>query len=380
MRTQGEGTLYEREDNGRWVAMINLVNDNGKRVRKSKTVATKKLAEAALKELRAQYAGIDPDGATKTVGELLRAWLEFKSTEISKATADQYRYAVVHLTKGLGDVLLTDLRPQRIDTFLRKQTTLSPRYRKLLRTILSMALDQGVNWQLVSSNAAKFSAKIKQPETEGRGLTETQAQKLLEAAKGDRLEALWIIMLMLGLRRGEALGLEWSDYDEARKILSISRQLRKDGSIGELKTRGSKRTIPVPAPVADALEAHRTKQEGEKLLLAAEAGQWASAGTIFTSGLGTYLDPDNVSHYFKRLANKAGLGDWHIHELRHSAATFMLVRGVPLEVVADILGHSSIRITADTYGHLTTERLKVGAEAMEAVFRDLSKSATEGQL
>ena len=89
---------------------------------------------------------------------------------------------------------------------------------------------------------------------------------------------------------------------------------------------------------------------------------------MFTTVTGNYLDPDNASKLFKSVARKAGLGDWHIHELRHSAASFMLTKGVAFEVVADILGHSSIRITKDTYGHLTTERLKVGAAAMDSLF------------
>jgi integrase len=89
---------------------------------------------------------------------------------------------------------------------------------------------------------------------------------------------------------------------------------------------------------------------------------------MFTTVQGFYLDPDNASKLFKNVARNAGIGDWHLHEFRHSAATFMLTQGVPLEVVADILGHSSIRITKDTYGHLTTERLKVGSAVMNELF------------
>ena len=148
-----------------------------------------------------------------------------------------------------------------------------------------------------------------------------------------------------------------------------------------MKTKGSKRSIPVPVAVTDALETHRSRQLSEIANLAAEGIQWRNQGVIFTTGIGTYLNPDNASHYFKALAKRAALDDWHLHELRHSAASFMLVKGVPLEVVADILGHSSIRITADIYGHLTSERLKVGADAMDAVFSGLTdKSANIGQI
>ncbi len=380
MRTQGEGSIYPLP-NGKWVAMISTLDGDGKRVRRSKTSHSRKGAESALRELKAAFRGVGSQAVAKTVSELLEAWLAFKSSEISAPTGEQYRYAVRHLKNGLGSVSLSKLRPQQIDQFLQSKHDLSPRYRKLLRTVLSMALDQGVRWQLLASNPAAYSAKIKQPEAEGRGLTDQQARSLLEAAHGDRLEALWVVMLLLGLRRGEALGLQWDDYDRHRRILTVTRQLRKDGTIGELKTKGSKRSIPVPVAVTDALETHRSRQLSEIANLAAEGIQWRNQGVIFTTGIGSYLNPDNASHYFKALAKRAGLDDWHLHELRHSAASFMLVKGVPLEVVADILGHSSIRITADIYGHLTSERLKVGADAMDAVFSGLTdKSANIGQI
>ena len=178
-------------------------------------------------------------------------------------------------------------------------------------------------------------------------------------------------MLSLGLRRGEALALRWSDFDRKARTLSITRNRKKEGSrvtTGDLKTAGSRRVVPLPEFLVEALDAHKRAQTSEKEFLLSLGVSWADPEAMFTTVQGFYLDPDNASKLFKTVARKAGIGDWHLHELRHSAATFMLTRGVPLEVVADILGHSSIRITKDTYGHLTTERLKIGAAAMDEIF------------
>lgn len=100
---------------------------------------------------------------------------------------------------------------------------------------------------------------------------------------------------------------------------------------------------------------------------------WKNPGAMFANSFGGYLDPDNVSGAFKRLAARAGIGDWHLHELRHSAASLMLAQGVRLEEVSALIGHSSIRITSDVYGHLTQERLRRATEALGGYLADLTK-------
>lgn len=240
-----------------------------------------------------------------------------------------------------------------------------------MRSVLSMALQQGVRWKIISSNPALDTSPVKQKRAQGRALTEVEANKLLAVAKEDRLGALWTLMLSLGLRRGEALALRWSDFDRKAKTLSITRNRKEEGSkvvVGDLKTAGSKRLIPLPEFLIATLDDHKKAQTAEKEYLLSLGVSWLAPEAMFTTVWGHYLDPDNASKLFKNVARKAGIGDWHLHELRHSAATFMLTGGVPLEVVADILGHSSIRITKDTCGHLSATRLKVGAAAMDSLF------------
>jgi integrase len=112
------------------------------------------------------------------------------------------------------------------------------------------------------------------------------------------------------------------------------------------------------------LKAHRAKQASERLALG-EA--WIDSGFIFTTSFGSPLDPRNLLREFKTVCERAGLGNWHLHELRHSAASLMLAMGVPLQVVSEVLGHASIRMTADVYGHILAPDRQAAADAMSSL-------------
>jgi len=359
-----------------WVAHLSWILPTGEGIRKERTFRLQREAFAGLAELkRLRDSGQTPTRRSQSVAELLESWIKFKiaNSSVSVATTEQYRYTIRHLNSGLGSVSLDRLTAEIIDRFLTSKLDdgISPRYVKLMRSVLSMALQQGVRWKIISSNPALDTSPVRQKRTEGRALTEIEANKLLTAAEEDRLSALWTLLLSLGLRRGEALALRWSDFDRKAKTLNITRNRKKEGSrvvTGDLKTAGSRRVIPLPEFLIVALDRHKRSQTAEKEHLLSLGVKWADPEAMFTTVQGFYLDPDNASKLFKNVAKRAGIGDWHLHELRHSAATFMLTKGVPLEVVADILGHSSIRITKDTYGHLTTEHLKIGAAAMDQLF------------
>jgi integrase len=199
---------------------------------------------------------------------------------------------------------------------------------------------------------------------EGRALTPAQAKNLLDTASGDRLHALYVTMLYLGLRPGEALGLTWSAVDLPSGVLTVIRSLKREGTklmLGDVKTAKSRRSVNLPAPVKNALRQQRKRQAKDRL--AAGSG-WTDLDLVFANEVGTPIDPSNLRRDFKAVCERAGLGHWHPHELRHSAVSLMLGQGVPLEVVADIVGHSSIRMTADVYGHIRAPQRQAAAKAM----------------
>jgi integrase len=171
-------------------------------------------------------------------------------------------------------------------------------------------------------------------------------------------------MLSTGLRRGEALGLQWKDFDSATGILLVRRSLKREGGVlitADTKTSKSRRAVNVPPQMISALKAHKARQAEARLAL---GKAWQNTGFMFTSSIGTPIDPRNLNREFRIICNEAGLGNWHPHELRHSAASLMLAQGVKLQVVSDVLGHASIRMTADVYGHILAPDRQAAAIAI----------------
>ena len=245
---------------------------------------------------------------------------------------------------------------------------LSVRTVRHLRGLLVQVLDYAVRQGKVVRNVAAMTDGPRlETNREGRSLTVEQAKSLLKAVEGDRLEGLYVLMLATGMRPGEAFGLPWSNVDLGAGQVIIKQALvrQKGGNrIGPGKVgRRGWRTVQIPEPVVEALIAHRDRQDKERV----EADDaWEENGLVFSTSLGTLLDPDNHRKAFAKLTEKAGLGRWHPHELRHSATSIMLAQGVPIEVVSKVLGHTSIRITADVYGHLLDEQKERTADAMQS--------------
>ena len=185
-----------------------------------------------------------------------------------------------------------------------------------------------------------------------------------------------MIALAYGMRRGEVLGLRWSALDWEAGTLGVTHGVKRiknrDSTlkrrtrlvVSELKTPKSGRTLALTREIVARLREHRA-QQAEARIAAGEL--WQEHGLVFTSEVGTPVDPDNFSHAFSRLCESAGLGHWHPHELRHSGASLMLAQGTPLHVVSEVLGHASIAITKDVYGHLVEGDERDAAESMTGV-------------
>lgn len=236
---------------------------------------------------------------------------------------------------------------------------------RTIYTVLRAALDIAVRDGLPSRNP---TVVVKRPAVERRDaayLTAEQAQRLLDAIRGDRLEALFRIMLATGLRRGEALALHWTDVNLDERWLRVRWTLTRtsDGlRLGEPKTEKSRRTVPLPRSAVDVLRAHRRAQAAERL---AAPGIWRETDMVFTSEIGTPLEPRNVLRRFDLVARRAGLSGTHLHTLRHSTASFLLAAGTHTKVVQEHLGHSSCAITADIYSHVGPALQREAADRLD---------------
>ncbi len=205
-----------------------------------------------------------------------------------------------------------------------------------------------------------------------RPLTTAGAQALLSAVKGDRLEALFQVGLALGLKQGETLGLTWTDIDLDACTLSVQRTLqrvRSEWVLSEPKAAKSRRTIPLPEPVARALREHRSRQLEERLRAgpAWEGGTWG--GLVFPDELGRPLSGFHVLRRFRSLLDLAGLPPMRYHDLRHGAASLMAAQGVPARVAMELLGHSQIATTMNVYTHVTPQdQREASARVSEAIW------------
>jgi integrase len=249
----------------------------------------------------------------------------------------------------------------------------SPATKRMARATLRRALRMAEQDGLLNRNVASIAEGPKLDHIEGRSLSPEQAKIFLRAVKGHRCEGAYVIALFLGLRRGEILGLSWSDIEtaEGTVVLHVRRQLIRDKSgvqLVDLKTVGSRRVLHLSRPVVEMLERHRTRQEAEELVV---GKRWNNEHElIFTSNIGTPLDPEAFGRTVPKICKEAGLGHWSIHELRHSCASLLVAMEVPLEAVAEQLGHASIRVTKDVYGHLMPRSRARAAEAMRTILYD----------
>jgi integrase len=222
--------------------------------------------------------------------------------------------------------------------------------------VLHRALEQAVRFHLIPFNPA---ARVDPPKVRHEEITPLdahQARALLNGAKSDPFEALYVVSLTCGLRMGEALGLKWSDVDLDAGMLRVARQLQRmrrvDDEPGKLvfsqPKNASRRTLDLPQRAVEALSRHRKRQLEEKL----RAADYADPGLVFATGKGTPLDAQNiVNRHFKPLLKRAGLPNIRWHDLRHTYATLLLARGTHPTYVQKSLGHASVQLTLDRYSH-----------------------------
>lgn len=372
-RGNGEGSIYQRSTDNRWLGAVTLgYNANGHQLRKIVSAKTRGEVVQKMRDLQRQIDdGLPAPDNTLTVAQLLTRWHDdVLRHQVAPNAASNYKgIADNHIVPTLGRKKIVNLTPSEVDRLLSEKldSGLSPSTVRRIRAVLSQALTQGIRWGLVVRNVASLSHSPKVPRKEGRTLTPDQARQLLETLKGHRNEALYALMLSTGLRRGEALGLQWKDLDCDAGVLLVRRQLKREEGVlvtSNTKTSKSRRSVNLPSPLIATLKAHKARQAEDRLVL---ESAWQNSGYIFATSIGTPIEPRNLNREFRTICREAGLGDWHPHELRHSAASLMLAQGVKLQVVSDVLGHSSIRTTADVYGHILAPDRQAAADAMSNV-------------
>jgi integrase len=305
------------------------------------------------------------------VAQFLDHWLnECAKPSTRPRTFEDYSTVVTkHLKPSLGRIPLAKLTPQHVQRTLNEhhKAGLSGRSIQRIRAVLRIALNQAIKWGLVVRNAAALTEPPRVEKYEVQPITPEEARRFLETIAGDRLEALFTVALALGLRRGEALGLRWQDIDFEQSVLRVNCSLQRFGGklhLSDLKTKNSRRSLHMPDVLVRKLQEHRIRQLEDKL----KAGlKWSDSDLVFTTSIGTPLEPRNVNRHFYDLLKTAKLSHFRLHDLRHYCASLLLAQGVQLKVVSEILGHTQLSTTADIYTHILPEVKKDALNLMDRI-------------
>jgi integrase len=395
-RGLGEGAIYQRED-GLWVGAINLGWVDGKRRRKTVAGKTRQEVQGKVSLLTAQkQQGIPPADDRLTVKAFLDRWLENTAKPaVRYSTYRGYEQIVrCHLVPELGKIRLAKLSADDVEAFCNRaltsgrvvkpkedtgspdtgetspppDTTLSPRTVQYCHAVLRMALQTALKRGLVHRNVAALVSAPKVSREPVEPFTVAESRKFIEKAAGEPLEALYVVTLALGLRRGEVLGLKWDaiDLEQSRVWVrwALQRQKKQGLVLVEPKSRSSRRPLALPPFVVATLKDHRKRQAEQRL---AAGPKWQDTGHLFTMEDGRPMSPEFAYKEFCRFLERAELRHVRFHDLRHSCASLLFAQGCSLRLVMEILGHSQIALTANTYTHLLPEADREAAHAMQAL-------------
>jgi integrase len=366
-----EDRIYKRRD-GRYEGRYTIQTPEGS---KRRSIFGRKYKEVQMKLAEAMgdaARGVVYDDENMTVGEYLDRYLsDAVRGSVRQSTFDRDSYLIrAHIKPILGRVKLKNLTPVNVQTLYRDRLDvgLAPSTVNKIHTVLHKAFGQAVRWSLIPRNPTDAVKAPRPAPEEMRPHSADETRRLLDAGKGDRLEALYVLAVTTGMRRGELLGLKWSDLDLENARLSIQRTLTRTDNgkrvaLGDLKTKKSGRTIRLTPQAVKALRSHLEWQLGQ---IEARGDLYEDQGLVFASEAGTPINPSNLrQRSLAPLLKKAGLPHIRFHDLRHTCATLLLSKGVHPKFVQELLGHATIAITLDTYSHVMPGMGDQVATAME---------------
>lgn len=403
-----EGRIWQRPD-GRWTARAYGPEKGSKahyvygRTREDCKTARKNLEEELAKGMPAE---------DQALGQFLEAWIngalaaEVATGHLAESTRDSYAdNARKHIIPELGHIKLRQLRASRIKQWqadllvkpsgrVRKQrkdeaqpppvATLSPRTVAYCHAILRRAMNDAWRDKLVAENPVALARPAKPEEKIERTLTRAEKAALVEAFRADRFRCYWFTIMALGIRRSEGLAIRWSDVDlEARKIRLRETIQRVRGEADpvtgrragrliakEMKTASSARTVAIGEDLAEELKLHQREQKITRL----RSPAWTDRDLVFTTSIGTALEPRNINRQWAKVCERAGVSDARIHDLRHAFGTYLAAAGMHPKVIQSALGHSRMA-TTEIYVHAAEELNRDVAAAMDGHVGDLRKAS-----
>ena len=356
-RDNGDGSIYVRTD-GRFVGSLRL--PNGKR--KDFYGKTKQEVKEKLKKAQTQVEqGALVTAKQQSVANYLEYWLTIKRPNIRASTVVSYRGIINnHIVPRIGYIKLQKLTGDHIQSLYSTllEQGLSPSTVGMVHTVLVSSCKDAVKWKRLAISPCESVISPRRVQKDMKFLTVEQARHLLDVAQGHTLEAMIVLAVLTGMRRGELFALHWEYINFRKGTIHVHRSLSYKNADGlgcvyreELpKTTAGIRTIPLPDIALEVLKAHKAKQLKQRLHC---GDAWKNLDVVFCTGVGSYYNQSNHHKVFRKILEEAGLPLIRFHDLRHSAATILLSMGVNPKVIQERLGHASVTITLGRYSHVT---------------------------
>jgi integrase len=372
-RGRGDDAIYWEETKGSYVGAVSLgYTAAGQRRRRKVYGRTKTEVRDKLKDLRAEIETGVTSSARYTVAEAVRRWLDVGLKGRDPHTVDKCRtLAEHHIVPAIGAAKLRDLTADDLDDWLEaKAAELATSTLREVLSILRRSITVAQRRDLVVRNVAELVTAPKG--TEGRpskALTMDQADAVLTAASRSRLHAYIVVSLLTGIRTEEARALTWDrvHLDQVGTMPPHIEVWRSVRAGGDTKTKKSRRTLALPPQAVTVLKAHKAEQARDRL---AVGELWQEeTGLVFCTKVGTELDAANVRRGFRSVVTAAGIsGSWTPRELRHSFVSLLSANGVPVESIAQLVGHAGTAVTEAVYRKELRPVLTHGAEVIGSIF------------
>ena len=370
-RSNGEGNIRKRKD-GRWEGRYTAGHDpeTGKQIFKNVLGKTQAEVKEKLKKALEEAKKVDVTRTGKyTVETWMDEWFEnVAKLKVRPSSHQTYRgYIDHHIAPNIGNISLEKLSTMDLQKLYRKLMNkgrverieakdqpkgLSAKTVRNINQVISSAMDFAVAQKIIHENPCKAVALPKVEHKEMQTIPAEQLQAFLAEAKATGVYEMYYIELATGLRRGELLGLKWTDIDWKNGIIKVRRSIaRVNGEIVEspLKTKNSYRAVTISPQAIEVLKQQKAK---------------TNDAYVFPSPNGGPISPDSVNNMLKRVLERAGIPKVRFHDLRHTFATIALQNGVDIKTVSGMLGHFSAGFTLDTYAHVTTSAQKEAAATM----------------
>ena len=358
-RAKGEGSIYKEEYSDCWVAQITLPNGQRKKKRS-------KRQQVVREWLHEQHTAVQANLLLKderlSLGEYLGRFMDdVASHSLAPSTIRSYNYLIKnHIVPEIGQIKLVSLRPDHLQSLYSKKLKegLSKRTVQYIHAVIRRALNQAVKWGLLYRNPTNAVTPPRPRRKPHQTLSVEQAKAFLKAVEDHTYFPLYFLAISCGLRKGELLGLQWPSVELERGKIRVRHTLvdiQGNTHLGQPKSDAANRTITIPKSVIKALKQHQIKTG-------------ALEGYVFTTSTGHPISPRNLTRHFHSVLKKIGLPRIPFHSLRHTFATILLQSNVHPRLVQEMLGHSTIVLTLDTYSHVIPDHHEEAANEMDEIF------------